>query len=95
MIGEVLDQPRGGDEWLVSTDIATAKQKRQRAFAAEFLCPINSLADYLNGDYSESSLEDAAEHFNVSDKIVESLLANNGYLDISSAEPKVPYRSVA
>ncbi|PTC37536.1 hypothetical protein CLJ1_2524 [Pseudomonas paraeruginosa] len=40
-------------------------------------------------------MEDAAEHFNVSDKIVESLLANNGYLDISSAEPKVPYRSVA
>ncbi|AXL70959.1 hypothetical protein I5I57_11540 [Pseudomonas aeruginosa] len=95
MIGEVLDQPRGNDNWLVSTDIATAKQKRQRAFAAELLCPIHSLTDYLNGDYSESSLEDAAEYFNVSDKIVESSLANYGYLDISSAEPKVPYRSVA
>ncbi|MFN3581189.1 MAG: ImmA/IrrE family metallo-endopeptidase [Pseudomonas sp.] len=93
LIGEILDRPKADDGWLVSTDVATAKQKRQRSFAAEFLCPINSLVGYLAGEYSESSFEDAAEHFNVSEKTIESLLANNGYLDNSSSEPKVPYRS--
>ena len=95
LIGEILERPRDDDNWLVSSDVATAKQKRQRAFAAEFLCPIQSLVEFLEGDYSESSLEDAAEHFEVSEKTVESLLANNGYLEISSAEPKVPYRLAA
>ncbi len=95
LIGEILERPRNDNNWLVSSDIATARQKRQRAFAAELLCPIQSLVEFLEGDYSESSLEDAAEHFEVSERTVESLLANNGYLEIPSAEPKAPYRLAA
>jgi len=95
LIGGMLDRSEADRGWLVSTDIATARQKRQRSFAAEFLCPIGALVEYLNGDCSESSIEDAAAHFNVSEKTVESLLANHGYLDVSSSMPKVPYRSVA
>lgn len=65
-------------QWLVSTDLGTARQQYQRAFAAEFLCPIAALREFLRGDYSESAVEDAAEHFQVSQRTVESLLANNG-----------------
>jgi len=95
LIGEILDHPQADSGWLVSTDIATATQKRQRSFAAEFLCPIDSLVDYLDGEFSESSFEDAAEYFNVSEKTIESLLANNGYLGVLSTEPKVPYLGAA
>lgn len=66
--------------WLASTDLATSRQKFQRAFAAEFLCPIKSLDDFLGGDFSEPAIEDAATKFHVSEQTVESLLANNGYI---------------
>lgn len=70
-------EPEGG-QWLASTDLGTARQKFQRAFAAEFLCPIAALREFLQGDYSESAVEDAAEHFQVSQRTVEFLLFNNG-----------------
>ena len=92
-IGDFLSQPVGSDAWLVSSDLATARQKRQRAFAAEFLCPIDALVDVLKGDYSESAQEEAAEHFEVSEKTVESLLANHGYIE--RVEPQLPYRLLA
>ncbi|MEE1924128.1 hypothetical protein V0R50_20120 [Pseudomonas sp. 148P] len=92
LIGEVMDHSEADKGWLVSSDIATATQKRQRSFAAEFLCPIDALVDFLGGNFSESSREDAAVHFNVSDKTIESLLANNGHSGFLSNEPKVPYQ---
>ena len=62
--------------WLASTDLFTARQKFQRAFAAEFLCPIQALTQFLGGDFSESGMEAAAEHFEVSERTVEALLTN-------------------
>ncbi|OOW84281.1 hypothetical protein Xclt_09250 [Xanthomonas axonopodis pv. clitoriae] len=67
-------------QWLTSTDLSTSRQKFQRAFAAEFLCPFDQLANFLEGDYSESGIEDAAAHFGVSERTVESMLANNGVI---------------
>ncbi len=67
-------------QWIVSTDLSTARQKYQRAFAAEFLCPLGGLLNYIEDDFSKDTLEDAAEHFQVSSLTVESILANNGYL---------------
>ncbi len=64
------------DRWLAATDAFTARQKEQRGFAAELLCPIESLDDRLKGDYSESAMEDAADAFNVSERVVASHLAN-------------------
>jgi len=75
-----LVQADGAMQWLASTDLSTSRQKFQRAFAAEFLCPIDSLAEFLDEDYSESAIEDAADHFNVSERTVESLLVNNGLI---------------
>lgn len=70
-----------GDQWLTNTDLGTFRQKYQRAFAAEFLCPIKSLVEFLDGDYSSEAVEDAAYHFEVSEQTITSLLANNGYIE--------------
>ena len=81
--------------WLASTDLATSRQKFQRAFAAEFLCPIKSLDRFLSGDFSEPAIEEAATEFHVSEKTVESSLANNGYIASRFDDGALPYRLVA
>lgn len=80
-LGEYLrPSSSGGDRWLVSTDLATSRQKYQRAFAAEFLCPINALTSFLNGDFSSYAIEAAAYHFEVSEQVIGNLLLNNGII---------------
>ncbi len=59
------------------TDAGTSRQKLQRAFAAEFLCPIDSLRSYLGDEFRQEAFEDAAEHFGISEKAVTSHLANH------------------
>lgn len=94
-LGDYLLSGTGNCGWLTSTDLGTARQKYQRAFAAEFLCPINGLRDYLQDDFTESALEDAAYAFEVSSETVRSMLANNGLAPTFSryAEPRFPYQS--
>lgn len=64
-----------------ATGTYTYRQKMQRAFAGEFLCPIHSLLAFLNDDFSDEKQQDAAEHFNVSSFAVTARLVDNGYLD--------------
>ena len=64
-----------------ATRTYTYRQKMQRAFAGEFLCPIDSLIDYLDGDYSDDAKEDAADRFHVSPLAVTTLLVSNGLID--------------
>lgn len=94
-IGDYLLYGNCGESWLANTDLRTSRQKYQRAFAAEFLCPLNSLGAYLNNDYSESAMEDAAEHFKVSPQTVESILTNNGLISSPQSaiylEASLPY----
>jgi hypothetical protein len=68
------------DRWLPETDAKTARQKTQRAFAAEFLCPIEGLRKYLNNDFSSDAIENAGLHFAVSPLAIRSHLANNGLI---------------
>jgi len=91
LLGDYIFTHDADKKWLASTDLATSRQQFQRAFAAEFLCPINVLQDFLGNDYSEFAIEDAAEHFQVSVETVRSLLINNGYLWSDYAEPRLPY----
>lgn len=65
------------DRWLPLTDAATARQKLQRAFAAEFLCPIDSLKSFLGAEFLPEAFEEAAEHFGISERAVTSHLANH------------------
>ena len=60
-----------------ATRSTTYRQKAQRAFAAELLCPISAVDEVLAGDYSMESQQDAAHHFNVSELTVRTQLANN------------------
>lgn len=66
-----------GERWLPVTDAATARQKLQRAFAAEFLCPIESLRSYLGDEFLPEAFEDAAEHFGISEMAIKTHLANH------------------
>lgn len=95
-LGDYLLPEQARGQWLASTDLATSRQKYQRAFAAEFLCPITALQEFLQDDYSESAIEDAAQHFQVSQTTVDSLLSNNGLLPSSSrfdyGEARLPYQ---
>ncbi len=69
------------ERWLPETDAKTARQKLQRAFAGEFLCPIEGLREFLRDDYSDDRMDEAAEHFGVSTLAVQTQLVNNGLLE--------------
>jgi Zn-dependent peptidase ImmA (M78 family) len=79
---------------LASTDLYTARQKSQRAFAAEFLCPISALTEFLENDYSEIAKEEAALKFGVSEKTVEYQLSNNRVIPTEASRFDRPYQPV-
>jgi len=79
LLAEALSAPNG-DRWLPLTDSKTARQKVQRAFAAEFLCPFDSLMETLRGSYSVEAIEEAGERFRVSPLAIESHLVNHGVI---------------
>ncbi|MBF0155415.1 MAG: hypothetical protein HQL64_16900 [Magnetococcales bacterium] len=67
------------DRWLPATESKTARQKFQRAFAAEFLVPIGALQDFLGNDPGdEDRIVEAGNHFNVSPLLIQSHLVNHG-----------------
>ena len=68
-----------------ATGAATYRQKMQRAFAAELLCPVGSLLDVLADDVSDDARVSAAERFGVSPLAVMVVLANNGFADWEDA----------
>ena len=90
-IGDFLYVRSNTDTWLASTDLSTSRQKYQRAFAAEFLCPVDKLRGFLDDDFSEDTLEDAAQHFGISQATVTSLLANNNLIHIDHGSAALPY----
>lgn len=77
ILGDAIINPSSNEEWLVASDYNSTRQKSQRAFAAELLCPIGSLDTFLDGDYSAENQEEAARHYNVSLQTINSLLVNN------------------
>ena len=72
---------RNGESLQPATRTHTFRQKMQRAFAAEFLCPFDALLDRLDGDLSDDSIEEAAERFRVSPMLVATRLEDSGMLD--------------
>jgi hypothetical protein len=68
------------DIWLPVTDAKTARQKIQRAFAADFLCPIEALKSFIGDDLSSDAIDEAAEHFGVAPLAVETQLVNDKQL---------------
>ena len=67
----------GGDLSLVSS-VDVESQKRNKAFAAEFLLPSATLRKKIKGKYvSEDQIADLAEEFNISTKVVEHQIENH------------------
>ena len=80
------DRLFGQDEPLLpATRAYTYRQKAQRAFAAEFLCPYEAVREFLRDDRSEEHCDKAAQHFNVSPWTIDSLLINNERRDAPHA----------
>jgi hypothetical protein len=65
------------DRWLPLTDSRTVRQVTQRAFAAEFLAPIESLKEMMDGNFSDERIADMADEFQVSSRLICSHLANH------------------
>lgn len=71
----------GEEPLLPATQSYTYRQKVQRAFAAELLCPFEAVDAFLGGDLSEEHCNDAAERFKVSPLTIRTLLVNNGRIE--------------
>lgn len=69
-----------------ATRAYTYRQKAQRSFAAELLCPFKTLHEMLGGDYSPEAQQDAAEYFDVSPMTVNTLLMNHGLIERGNIE---------
>lgn len=65
---------------LPATHSYTYRQKFQRSFAAEFLCPFDAVDAFLKGDYSIDAIQGAADYFQVSPLTIRTLLVNHGRL---------------
>ena len=64
-----------------ATDAGTARQKFQRAFAQELLCPFDALMNVLGSDTpSDDDIDTAADHFQVSPLMVRTTLVNRHLL---------------
>ena len=73
--------------WLPCTNASTARQKFQRAFAQEFLCPYQNLIEWMDTESPDEDLmEAAAEHFEVSPLLVNTVMVNRGDLPRSDLE---------
>ena len=75
------------DVLLPVTDSKTSRQKFQRAFAQEFLCPFDELREYF-GDKMPSSddVHDAADYFDVSPLMIQTMLVNKRVLSRESLD---------
>jgi hypothetical protein len=69
------------DVWLPQTDRSTARQRMQRAFAAEILAPIDEISESMDGDFTPDRFEEVADEYGVSVLAIRSHLANHGFLD--------------
>lgn len=76
------------DKLLAATEAKTARQKFQRSFAREFLCPFNGLMEILgDAPLTDTKIEEAAEYYGVSPLTVTATLANKGRIDRSELTP--------
>jgi hypothetical protein len=75
----IVASPQGGLH--AATRAYTYRQKMQRSFAAELLSPFEAVDRMLAGDYSGEAQQDAAEHFQVSELTIRTLLVNHRRLE--------------
>ena len=70
-----------GDRLLPGTRSLTSRQKFQRAFAQELLCPFDTLKEHVDTEAPNSEdIYDAARYFDVSPVMVHATLVNKGMM---------------
>ena len=73
---------RQNEQLLPATRASTSRQKFQRVFAQEFLCPTEDLKDFLEGTpMGDEDINEAAAYFEVSPLTIKTTLVNKGYLE--------------
>lgn len=65
------------------------RQKAQRSFAAELLCPFDAIMEMLRGDCSGENLSDIAERFQVSELTIRTQLVNHKILEREDIESEL------
>jgi Zn-dependent peptidase ImmA (M78 family) len=83
LIGDRITHHKEG-RFFPATEAFTYRQKLQRAFAAELLCPVDALKERLEGDFGSEAIEDAAQHFRVSPYAVQWVLVDHKLLDFQA-----------
>ncbi len=67
---------------LPATTAKTSRQKFQRAFAQQLLCPVEDLIAFLDtSNPNDDQIEDAAGAFDVSPLLIKTTLVNHGFID--------------
>lgn len=73
------------DRLLPASSVKTHRQKFQRAFAQELLCPYAELNSFIDtAEPDDDSIEDAARYFEVSPLLVKTVLVNKGQMERAS-----------
>lgn len=81
LLGDRLCSDLEATSLSTATDAGTARQKFQRAFAQELLCPFDALMNVLDSDApSDDDIDAAADHFQVSPLLVRTTLVNRHLL---------------
>ena len=98
LMGDAFYVPDEERRLATATDARTGRQKFQRAFAQELLCPFDALSEFLDLSEevdardetnlpNEDRIEEAAEYFDVSLSVVQSMLVNHNVLPRDVLEP--------
>jgi hypothetical protein len=81
LLGDYLNSSNS-EKLLPATHAKTSRQKFQRAFAQEFLCPIDALLGKIQTvQPDEDDIAEAAKYFDVSPLMVRTTLVNKGVLE--------------
>ncbi|HEX9048805.1 MAG TPA: hypothetical protein VF988_17400 [Verrucomicrobiae bacterium] len=81
LIGDQLRFANGG-RLFPATSTKTSRQQFQRAFAQEFLCPMDALLEKIQTTQpDENDISEAADYFQVSPLMVKTALVNHGHLE--------------
>ena len=88
LIGDRLVGGRDG-RLFPATKALTYRQKLQRAFAAELLCPVQYLDNRLGDDRSVEAQSEIAEELDVSSWVVNLQLKNHGLIGDDEIDPEI------
>lgn len=89
-------QSTDGNMWLSATHSSTFRQKVQRAFAGELLCPVESLKNFIGRDkITVELLDEAAEYFHVNTLVPVLQLHNKHLLPLELSDTLIPSEMTA